>query len=794
VKVSVKWLRELVPIGDMPVEELARALTMGGLEVEEIAPVAAEFSGIVVGHVKSVAPHPNADKLRVTQVDAGTGTLLTIVCGAPNVAEGQKVPCALVGAKLPGGTNQPAMEIRQAKLRGVESSGMLCSARELGLSQDHAGLLVLDADAPVGRDVRTILDLDDTYLTLKLTPNRGDCLSMHGIARDLAAILGVDATLPAVAPAPQAIADKRQVTITETRACARYCGRVVRGVDARARSPQWMVRRLERAGLRAISPLVDITNYVMLERGQPMHAFDDAKLRGAIGVRFMQAGERLKLLNDQEVECRPRLLAITDASGPVALGGVMGGHATMVGDATGDVFFEAAYFDPEAVQGKARELALTSDAAYHFERGVDFAGCAAAIERATALTLEICGGAAGPVVQAEGELPARKPVMVRPSRVRALLGYEVSEDEMHAVFERLACEPEAVSGGLRVVPPSWRFDLAIEEDFVEEVARIHGYEHVPASPPRASVPMLPLHDGMRSRFDLRHALADLGYQEVVSYSFVDPEWERDLAGNERPVRLANPIASHMSVMRTTLLGGLIQALRSNLNRGHERVRLFEIGRCFEGTETNDNAQPERVAGLSLGARWPEQWGVQKEQPIDFFDAKGDVEALTGARALGFRADVHPACHPGRCARVSLAGREIGIVGELHPRLQQVYELPSAPVVFELLTAPLLNGPGPRFQGVSRMPTVRRDYAFLVFESIPSGAILEAVRKRVPAFVREVQVFDQYRGKGVEPGKKSLALRIVMQDTDRTLTDSEVEGVMASVREQINEEFQAKPRT
>jgi phenylalanyl-tRNA synthetase beta chain len=788
MKVSVKWLRELVPIGDMPVDKLARALTMGGLEVEEVAPVAAAFSGIVVGHVKSVAPHPNADKLRVTQIDAGTGTLLNIVCGAPNVAEGQKVPCALVGAKLPG------MEIKQAKLRGVESSGMLCSARELGLSQDHAGLLVLDADAPVGRDIRAVLDLDDTYLTLKLTPNRGDCLSMHGIARDLAAILGVKATLPQVAPAPQAIADTRAVTITEKKACGRYSGRTIRGLDARARTPQWMVRRLERAGLRAISPLVDVTNYVMLERGQPMHAFDDKKLQGAVGVRFMQPGERLKLLNDQEVEYHPKLLAITDASGPVALGGVMGGHATMVGDATTDVFFEAAYFDPEAVQGKARSLALTSDAAYHFERGVDFAGTAAAIERATALTLEICGGSAGPLVQAEGELPARKPVTVRPARVRALLGYDIADDEMRGVFERLACRPEVTAGALRATAPSWRFDLAIEEDFVEEVARIHGYEHVPASPPRASVPMLSPRDGTRSRFDLRHAMSDLGYQEVITYSFVAPEWERDFAGNERPVRLANPIASHMSVMRTTLLGGLVQALRANLNRGHDRVRLFEIGRCFESAGTEDNAQPERAAGLSLGPRWPEQWGVPKGQAIDFFDAKGDVEVLAGGRPLEFQAGSHPACHPGRCARVSVGGREIGIVGELHPRLQQAYELPSAPVVFELLAAPLLEGPGPRFQGVSRMPAVRRDYAFLVADSTPSGAIVEAVRKRVPAFVREVQVFDQYRGKGVEPGKKSLALRIVMQDTDRTLTDSEVEGVMTSVREQINEEFQAQPRT
>ena len=789
MKVSLKWLRELVDLGELPVADIAHRLTMGGLEVEEIAPVAPEVSGIVVGHVKSVVPHPNADKLRVTKVDAGTGELLEIVCGAPNVAEGQKVPAALVGAKLPG------LEIKKAKLRGVESSGMLCSARELGLSDDHAGLLVLDANAPIGRDVREVLELDDIYLTLKLTPNRGDCLSMHGIARDLAAILGRKLTLPGVAAVPAAIQHARAVTISEPRACGQYYGRIVRGIDARAKTPAWMVRRLERAGLRAISPLVDITNYVMLERGQPMHAFDDAKLRGAIGVRFMAAGERVKLLNDQEVAHGAKLLAITDESGPVALGGVMGGQATMVSEATTDVFFEAAYFDPAAVQGKARELALTSDAAYHYERGVDPGGTASALERATALTLQVCGGKAGPVSYASGELPLRNAVNVRPMRVRALLGYDVADAEMADILERLQCRVEKGSDGtLTVTPPTWRFDLAIEEDFVEEVARIHGYEHVPAVAPRASVPMPALREGARSRFALRHAAAALGYQEVVTYSFVPAEWERDFAGNANPVRVANPIASQMSVMRTTLVPGLVQVLRGNLNRGEDWVRVFEIGRCFEGYAADAGVQPERIAGLAYGTRAPEQWGNGKGLPVDFFDVKGDVEALAGGLPLVFEAAAHPACHPGRCALVKAGGQGIGMVGELHPRLQQACELPSAPVLFELLTQPLLGGSMPAFRGVSRMPAVRRDYAFLVAESTPAGAILASVRARVPGFVREVEVFDQYRGNGVEPGQKSLALRIVMQDTDRTLTDSEVEAVMASVREHLNQEFKAKPRT
>jgi phenylalanyl-tRNA synthetase beta chain len=477
----------------------------------------------------------------------------------------------------------------------------------------------------------------------------------------------------------------------------------------------------------------------------------------------------------------------------VALAGVMGGAATMVGDATTDVFFEAACFLPEAVQGKARELALTSDAAHRFERGVDPAAAGAALERAVALTLEICGGRAGPISHAQGELPRRDPVRLRPERVRTLLGYGVTDDEMHGILRRLSCLPESSGDAIRATPPSWRYDLTLEEDFVEEIARVHGYEHVPAKPPRASVPMLPLREGERDRHALRHLLADAGYQEVVNYSFVAEEWERDFAGNAAPVRLANPIASHMGVMRTTLLAGLVQTLRSNLNRGEDRARLFEIGRCFEADEADLAAQPERIAGLAFGARRPEQWG-EHAVPVDFFDVKGDVEALAGERALAFEAGTHPACHPGRCALVRLDGKAVGVVGELHPRLQQEYELPSAPVVFELWVDPLLAGDFPRFRGLSRMPVVRRDYAFTVAEEVPVARLLGALRGRLPAFVRAVDVFDQYRGKGVEPGKKSLALRIVMQDTDRTLTDSEVEGVVASIREQLNQEFKAQPRT
>ena len=786
MKISLKWLRELVEI-PMDVDALADALTMGGLEVEEVTPVAADFSGIVVGEVRSVAPHPNADKLRVTEVDAGTGEILTIVCGAPNVEAGQRVPCALVGAKLPG------MEIKKAKLRGVESSGMLCSARELGLSQDHAGLLVLEADAPVGRDIREHLGLDDVYLTLKLTPNRGDCLSMFGIARDVAAITGGVLRLPAEATVPAAIPDAREIRIAERKGCGQYYGRVIRGLDASARTPAWMVRRLERAGLRSISPLVDITNYVMLERGQPMHAFDHAKLKGAIGVRFMKPGEQMKLLNEQWAEYIPNLLAITDGSGPVALGGIMGGYETMVTDKTTDVFFEAAFFDPETIQGRTRALALASDAAHRFERGVDYAATLNALERATGLALQVCGGQAGPVTHGEGDLPARPEVRVRPARVRTLIGYDIPDAAMQSILRSLACEVAPGDGAFRVKPPSWRFDLALEEDFVEEIARIHGYGHVPSDPPRSTVPMLSIAEGRRTSFDLRHALAALGYQEVVNYSFVAAQWEEDFAGNPVPVRLANPMASTMSVMRTSLLGGLVQTLRSNLNRGEPRVRVFEIGRCFEGEAADVAVQPERVAGIAFGSARPEQWS-EAATPIDFFDAKGDVARLAGLTGLTFEAGAHPACHPGRCAVVRAEGAVVGIVGELHPRWQQKYELPGPAVLFELLTAPLLSGRAPRFQGLSRMPVVRRDLAAIFPEATRVGAVLEAVRRRLPPWAREFEVFDQYRGKGVEAGGKSLAFRIVMQDTDRTLTDSEVEDLVASIRQQLHEEFKAQART
>lgn len=776
MKVSVNWLKELVAV-DLPVDELAHKLTMAGLEVEETTPVALAFDQIVVAQVKTVNPHPDADKLRVCEVDVGTGETLQIVCGAPNVAAGQKVPCALVGAKLPMADGK-ILEIKQAKLRGVVSSGMLCSARELGLSDEHAGLLVLAEEAPVGTSIRKYLDLDDVYLTLKMTPNRGDCLSMVGIARDLAAVTGAELKVPKIEPVPAVIQDQRPIRLSAPKECSHFCGRVIRGVDAKAATPEWMKRRLERAGFRSISPLVDITNYITLERGRPLHAFDLDKLRGGIDVRFSKPGEELDLLNEQHVVLKPDMLVVCDDSGPVGLGGVMGGLSTMVSDGTANVFFEAAYFDPDVIQGKTRELGLASDAAFRFERGVDFKSARDGIEYATRLTLEICGGEAGPLTEAVGELPERKPVRVRLDRARRLIGMAVSETEIEDIFVSLQCQVDKHDADLLVTAPSYRFDLNIEEDFIEEIARVHGYEHLPADPPRSALPMLPVAEGLKSRTMLKRALARRGYQEVINYSFIPKQWELDFAGNASPVRVANPIASHMEVMRTQLLGGLIESLKGNLNRGESRLRLFEVGRCFLADEADLAVQPEKLGVLAYGPRYPEQWGEDKEALNDFYSAKGDLEALQAG--LNFEAVAHPALHPGRGAIVKLGETPIGIIGELHPKWQQKYDLPRAPVYFELTTAPLLEAWAVRYQPISRMQSVRRDIAILVDETVSARALIDAAKPVLGATVVDFGIFDLYRGPTLENGKKSVAFRVLMQDTDRTLTDQEADETVSTI--------------
>lgn len=784
MKFSENWLRTYVN-PELSSEVLGHTLTMAGLEVEALESVAPAFEKVVVAEVLSVDKHPDADRLNVCKVNTGAGEPLQIVCGAKNVHEGARVPCALVGAQLPGIT------IKQAKVRGIESFGMLCSAKELGLAEEADGLMLLPSDAPVGTDIRAYLDLDDKLFTLKLTPNRSDCLSVTGVAREVAAVTATSLILPDVTPVATGISDQFPVKVSEPGACPRYCGRIVRGINPKALTPEWMVRRLERSGLRSIGAVVDVTNYVLLELGQPLHAFDLSKLAGGIEVRYAKAGEQLKLLNEQTATLGSNMLVIADNKKALALAGVMGGMESAVSDSTGDIFLESAFFTPETIAGRARSLGLSTDSSHRFERGVDFAATRECLERATALVLEICGGTAGPVTEVTGELPKRPPILLRKARARRLLGINISDESIESLLSRLQLSYVSENGHYFVTPPSYRFDLAIEVDLIEEVARLHGYDNIPATMPKAGMALLPQSEASRSATDLKAILVARDYQEIVTYSFVDAAWEVDFAGTESALVLQNPIASQMGVMRSTLFGGLIETLRYNLNRRQERVRLFEVGRCFE---KGDNAlrQPLKVAGLCHGAARTEQWG-EAARPVDFFDAKADLEALLFPLAGRFVAASHPALHPGQSAQVWLGERMLGWMGVLHPRLQQKYELSSAPVLFELELEGLLAQRVPAYAEVSKFPPVRRDLAVIVDESISVQSLLDGMNENPPAIVTAVELFDVYRGKGIDSGKKSLAFRVLMQDTQKTLTDEEVDGAVASLTRLLSERFDAKLR-
>jgi phenylalanyl-tRNA synthetase beta chain len=792
---SESWLRSLCNPA-LSTEELCHLLTMAGLEVEERRPAGADFSNVVVAHVLSVEKHPDADKLKLCSVDVGEASPLQIVCGAPNVAVGMKVPCARVGAKLPG------IEIRKAKVRGIESSGMLCSARELGLSDDHGGLLPLAADAKVGEDIRRHFDLDDHLITLKLTPNRADCLSLLGIARELSALTGAPLLAPEVKPVAAVVADTRQVVLDAPASCSRYCGRIIRGVNANVPTPEWMKLRIERSGIRSISFLVDVTNYVMLELGQPLHAFDDAELSGAIHVRLPKSGEKLLLLNEQTVTPTADTALIADDEKPLAMAGIMGGEHSGINDATRDLFLESAFFPPAAIAGKARALGFSSDASHRYERGVDFELQRKAIERATQLILETCGGQPGPVVEAvsAAHLPSRKPVRLRTVRVARVLGVEFAADSIESMLKGLGLAVERQNEDFLVTPPSFRFDIEIEEDLIEEIARIHGYDNIPSQPPVAQMAMMPATETSRTPMTLRRMVAERDYHEVVTFSFVEAAWEADFAAayahGAAPIVLANPIASQMGVMRSSLIGGLVGTLVANRKRQSERVRVFELGRCFRkdaaAGPVDGFAQPLRLAGLAAGPALPEQWGAPASR-VDFYDVKADIEALFAPRCPQFTKAEHSALHPGRCATVSLDGQPVGIIGELHPRWVQKYELGTAPVVFELELAALLATPFPEYVEVSRFPAVIRDLALVVPQSQILAPLLTALRAAAPAIVRDVALFDVYQGKGLAENEKSLAFRIVMQDTQRTLEDAEVEAAIASLLAVATRDFSASLR-
>lgn len=785
---SEHWLRSFVDPA-LDTEALGQLLTMAGLEVEELNPVGGDFDSVVVGHIVSAEEHPDADRLKVCQVDVGDSALLQIVCGAPNAAVGMKVPCALVGASLPG------FEIKRAKLRGVESHGMLCSARELGLSDDHGGLYALSEDAPVGQDIRKLLDLDDTVFVIKLTPNRADCLSLVGVAREVAAFTETALILPDVEPVVPGIEAQRDIVLDAPTACSRFCGRIITGVDARATTPGWMKRHLERSGIRAISPLVDITNYVMLELGQPLHAYDNDRLTGAIHARMPRPGEQLELLNEQLVTPDASTLLITDDAAVLGLAGIMGGELSGISPETRDVFLEAAFFAPNAIAGRARQYGFSSDASHRFERGVDPELSPVAIERATRLILDICGGAAGPVniVESVADLPQRSAVRLRPARARRVLGIALDDAQIEALLTRVHLSVQRVGDGFKVTPPSYRFDIEIEEDLVEELARLHGYDNIPALAPQGTLAMLPRPEARRDLWQVRRLVADRDYQEVVTYAFIEDTWEADFCDNPGAIRLANPIASQMNVMRSSLIPGLVNTLVVNRKRQNHRVRAFEVGRCFVSDANAQPVagyhQPVRLGMIAAGGACADQWGLPA-RPVDFFDLKGDVEALFAPETLDFEASTHPALHPGRCATILHRGQAIGILGEIHPKWVQKYELGLAPIVCEIEVEALLAASLPLYAAISRQPAVLRDLALVVDHALPVARLLEAMNAAAPDIVKHIQLFDLYQGKGIEPDKKSLAFRVLMQDTQRTLEDVEVDAAVAALLQCAQNEFDA----
>lgn len=779
MKFSENWLRTWVN-PDLTSDELGHVLTMAGLEVEVLEAVAPAFNYVVVAEVLSVEKHPDADRLNVCQVNVGEAEPLTIVCGAANVAVGIKIPCARIGAVLPGD-----FKIKQAKVRGIASFGMLCSAVELGLAAESDGLWLLPDDAPVGQTVREYLDLDDKLFTLKLTPNRSDCSGMKGVAREVAALTGSELQPVAIVAQPVTLAEQLKVVVEDNQACPLYCGRKVTGVNAAAATPVWMQRRLERSGLRLINAVVDITNYVMMELGQPMHAFDAEKLTGGITVRRANKDEALTLLGGQAVVLDEEVLVVSDDARVLALAGIMGGAGSGVETSTQDVFLEAAFFHPDAIAGRARRFGLATDSSFRFERGVDFAATVEAMERATQLLLQICGGSAGAITEVRSEMPVRAAIALRISRVARVLGVALDNEQISSIFNRLQFEFTAEGDCFSVLPPSFRFDLSIESDLIEEIARLYGYDNIPALAPQAALTMLPYSESLRPLARVQQTLVARDYQEIVSYAFVEEQVERDLCGNDNPVALQNPIASNLAVMRSSLIVGLVGALRFNLNRKQARVRLFEVGACFTRSD-NKYVQTQRLSGIAYGACLQEQWGAAAKV-VDFYDVKSDIEALFAPEVLRFVAASHPALHPGRSAQIYCADKAVGWIGELHPHWQQQYDMAQACVWFEVELGALMQSRVPHMSEIAKFLPVRRDLAVLVDESVSSQSLTDAMLQINAPYVQEVVLFDVYRGRGVEQGKKSLAFRVSLQDTQKTLTDAEIEPVISLLVDVLNKQ-------
>ena len=793
MKVSYAWLGDWIEV-PWDAAALGQRLTMAGIELESIESAAPQFSDLRVAEILSAEKHPDAQKLQICRVAAGAGEPLQIVCGAPNARAGLKCALALIGARLPGGVT-----IKAAKLRGVESAGMLCSARELGLTEGSEGILELPADAPVGVPLATYLQLDDVVLDFNVTPNRGDALSILGIAREVAALSGKPVTGPALRPVSPAHADILTVHLEASAACPRFAGCVLRGINNHTPTPIWITERLRRAGVRSISLVVDVTNYVMFELGQPMHAYDRARLAGAIRVRFAQNGESVRLLDGRAVQVGSDVLLICDDAGPAGLAGIMGGERTAVSRETRDIFLEVAYFSPDAVIGRALRWGLTTDASQRFERGVDPRGQERALARAVQLIQSVAGGEAGPVTLtvSEPHEPRRTPVALRRTRLSGLLGVQFDDALVESTLKRLGMGIEPLPEGWRVTVPSYRFDIAIEADLIEEVARIVGYEaigeHDALGPERVRAQP----EAEPAEPAVLEVLAMRGYQEAVSYAFVDPQLQQQLFPEAPALSLANPIASDLSAMRVSLWPGLLKAAVENQRRQRERIRLFEHGARFE---CRDGATHEidTLAGLACGPRWPEQWGVSAamREPADFFDVKGDLQALFAALSPAgpwrYEPQTHPCLHPGRSARLMRGDQPVGWLGALHPSFVRAFEFVHAPILFELDWAALALD-RPRYREISRQPQVRRDIAFVVDEAVPLSRLLERVTLVASSLLRDLRVFDIYQGRGIEPGRKSIALGLIFQEFSRTLTDDDVARLVAAVVADLRESFNASIR-
>ena len=791
MKISEQWLREWAdPAVDS--QTLAEQLTMAGLEVDGVEPCAPPLDNVVVGRVLEKSKHPGADKLSLCSVDVGGDAPLKIVCGASNVVVDGVFPVATIGAVLPGN-----FKIKRSKIRGEESFGMLCSATELGMADKAEGLLELDSSLVPGTLVSKALGLDDNIIDLDLTPNRADCFSVVGVARDVAAVNKIDFAEPAVPAVAATVKDTIAVSLGAGDACAAFAGRVVRGIAPQAETPLWMTEKLRRSGIRPLHPVVDITNYVMLELGQPMHAYDLSKLNGGLAARMANQGEKLTLLDGQTVTLDADVLVIADDAAPVGLAGIMGGDATAVADGTTDIFLESAFFSPAIMAGRARRFGLHTDASLRFERGVDFTGQVRALERATELLLQIVGGQPGPVAEARNTsaLPTRPPVILEHDKLERMLGISIPSSEVSDMFARLGFAISSSATGWSVTPPPYRFDIAIAEDLVEEVVRLYGYDKVPEIP-QQSVPLLArVTESVVPIARARNLLIDRGYQEIISYSFVDPVRQTELLGESEELPLANPISSELSVMRRSLWTGLLQVVAANQKRQRSRARLFETGVSFsvQGAEI---VEEELIAGVAWGPLAPEQWSGAFSS-ADLFDIKSDIEALatlTGAAdAFEFCAAEHAALRPGRTARVERAGVAIGWCGELHPKLARRYGLNNAPVLFELQAKPALAARLPAFSGVSRFPAVRRDLAVIVDEHISAAQLLAAASAAAGELLRDIRVFDVYTGKAIESSRKSVALGLILQETSRTLTELEIDGVIDRVVKRLSSEFNASIR-